>query len=249
MTTSTVVSIRGHARTWNWIKHRILPVLDLVAGPDAHWIWAGPKTHTVTDEGLRADFGTRSHEIIWVEPPPDSNSYTGPAYYDYQAWPSIRSRAPQHVILTRPDLVLWLPNDERSPGGARADEPLEAGELRGWMPTWQGDRWATSDFYARMGLEAANLLHHRWLRPLDVLGADASLGQYIVDQGIYSTCRSEPNRGALASYIVRPGDTIPDRPGAQTNQNTLWPTLSPLVRQRLCQRHQIDPRDYGLEAG
>lgn len=248
MTATTVINIRGHARTWNWIKHRVLPVLDQVVGVDAHWVWTSPHTDTVSEESLALDFGARSHEIIWADPPADTDSYTGPAHYDRLAWPSVADKNPKWVICTRPDLLLWPIPDQHLAGVARADEPLEPMELRGWMPARQDDRWVISDFYARMGREAAELMHHRIDHVKNTLNFQSGWAQFIHDRGIHgATQGNSPNKGALAGYLTRPDDleSLPPEPTKHCNHNLTWSQLSEDQRRSLCQQYQIDPRDYG----
>lgn len=243
---TSLICIRGQARTWNWIKGQVIPLLDRVAGVAAHWLWISPKTSTVSEESLARDFQGRAHSIIWVseDAPKNLDSYTSMAYYDYLALPTLLDLAPDQVIFTRPDLLLF--------DGQGSREPLRPRELRGWYPSlFEGQR-VTSDFYCRAGAEAAALLMNRWLDQeiIDEFKgfAQTQLAEYIVKNNLIGHCGQDHNRGTLANYIVRPTDleNAPKTVPLPTNQDTNWIPLPPPLKLHWCTKYNIDPRDYGM---
>jgi hypothetical protein len=249
----TLIIIRGQARTWNWIKDRTLASLDTVAGKSSHWLWISPQTHTVTPASLAEDFGARAHSIIWV-PTAESysrDSYTSLAHYDLQAVSLILKLAPQHVVFTRQDLLLY-PNSDSS-----CRDILEPREIRGWYPALCDGRPVTSDFYCRAGGLAGLILAQRGLEQDSApVTTDASqrLGEYILAKELYAKPHRPLNRdknlGSLASYIARP-DNLEQafRDWGQVpvvrNSEPTWSQLLPDQQVALCRSRGIDPRDYG----
>lgn len=249
----TLVIIRGQARTWNWIKDRTLASLDSVAGGSSHWLWISPQTHTVTPASLAEDFGPRAYSIIWV-PTSDSysrDSYTSLAHYDLQAVSLILELEPQHVVFTRPDLLLY-PNSD-SP----CRDILEPREIRGWYPALCDGRPVTSDFYCRAGGLAGLILAQRGLEQSSApVTTDASqlLAEYILANGLYAKptrpLNTDINLGSLASYIARPDNLEQaDRDWGQVqvmhNSEATWCQLLPDQQVAMCRLRGIDPRDYG----
>jgi hypothetical protein len=166
------------------------------------------------------------------------------AYYDYLALPTLLDLAPDQVIFTRPDLLLF--------DGQGSREPLRPRELRGWYPSlFEGQR-VTSDFYCRAGAEAAALLMNRWLDQeiIDEFKgfAQTQLAEYIVKNNLIGHCGQDHNRGTLANYIVRPTDleNAPKTVPLPTNQDTNWIPLPPPLKLHWCTKYNIDPRDYGM---
>jgi len=144
-----------------------------------------------------------------------------------------------------------MDNSHLAGNNERPDEDLGPMELRGWMPARQDDQWVISDFYARMGREAAELMHHRIDHVKNILNFEAEWGQFIHDRGVHGALQGDRlNKGALAGYLTRPDDleSLPPVPITYRNQNLTWPQLPEYQRHRLCQQYQIDPRDYGLGA-
>jgi hypothetical protein len=246
----TVVIIRGQARTWNWIKHRVLASLDPIAGADAHWLWISPQTHTVTQESLAEDFGSRQHRIIEIagDLSRSLNSYTSLAHYDLQALDYLDMLRPRHVIFTRPDLLL-------RPGlNPVTWEPLDTTEIRGWYPSRElhEGQPTTSDFYCRAGLQAGLLLAERARDPADAHHeAPTRLSLYVQRQGLktkYCPTTGIPNMGSLASHIVRPQGietALTNRDSVLLNDDLAWSRLSPGQQAESCRTRGIDPRDYG----
>ena len=246
----TLIIIRGQARTWNWIKDRTLASLDTVAGGSSHWLWISPQTHTVTEASLAEDFGARAHSIIWV-PTAESysrDSYTSLAYYDLQAVSLILELEPQHVVFTRPDLLLFPAPNSR--------DCLELREIRGWYPALCNGQPVTSDFYCRAGASAGLILAQRGLDPAGhrlTVSPSQRLGEYILAKGLYakptSPLNKDMNLGSLASYIARPDNLeqiIRVRTSTTvTHSPPTWSQLSTEVQEALCRSKGIDPRDYG----
>ena len=249
----TLIIIRGQARTWNWIKDRTLASLDTVAGGSSHWLWISPQTHTVTEASLAEDFGARAHSIIWV-PTAESysrDSYTSLAHYDLQAVSLILKLAPQHVVFTRPDLLLYPKGD------SSCRDSLEPREIRGWYPALRDGHPITSDFYCRAGASAGLILAQRGLDPAGhrlTVSPSQRLAEYILANGLYAKptrpLNTDINLGSLASYIARPDNleqALRDwgQDKVVRNSEPTWSRLRPLQQVALCHSMGIDPRDYG----
>lgn len=268
----TAIILRGHARTWNYIKNNSIKFFDdLYDKPD--WYIVFPKTDTVSVESLREDFQNSNLISIQLLNENDwpfslcntesvdagvcfSPSYWKQAWFDYMGCLVKRKyELDTHIRYTnvigcRPDI--YYKTLEPSTDNKIELEPMAISNIN-WSGLIQFGDWSTPDFIWRAGSAAADIFCMRFL---DSYLTDSIPNQFIQKCDLtlptYYEARNlldaRFNVGHFPNQTITPNMPLPIDPfnNKSSYYKAEWNKLPIQTRIQICIDQKISPVDYQL---
>ena len=272
----TAIIVRGHARTWNYIKeHNINFFNNAYDYPD--WCIVFPDTGTVTRESLIQDFrgsNLRSIQLVSDSHYPfkdfDPNDYANwgfrtlaywrQAWLDYMGGLAKRKHELQNNIRYT-NIIGFRPDNWFTVGDGKFENSIIKKELDPMAISninYSGDMsfndWVTSDFIWRAGPAAADIYCMRFL---DSYLAGSIPNQFIhfsehVLPAYYQARNFLDGRhtvGHIMEQIVTPNAPLPWTKDSYNNNfyKVQWHELSIEERRQMCISLKINPKDYQID--
>ena len=270
----TAIIVRGHARTWNYVKdHNIKFFNEAYDYPD--WYIVFPDTGTVTRESLIEDFrgsNLKSIQLISDDHYPfklfDYSDYANwgshtPAYWrqawlDYMAGLAKRKYELENnirytnVLGFRPDNWFTVGNNPFDEMRTELD-PMAISNIN-YADHMDFNDWLTADFIWRAGAAAADIY---CMTLLDSYLTDGIPNQFIHFgehslPGYYQARNFVDGRrtvGHIMEQIVTPNAPLPWTDDSYNNNlyKVQWHELSIEERRQMCINLKINPKDYQVE--
>jgi len=230
----TAIFLRGHARTWNFIKKDVIKFFnDLYGNPD--WYVGMWNTKTTTTDKLINDFEKSKHVFISADIDEDfvdnsfnenikslfgdvefkNHTYLKLSYLDF----ILNNKKKEHeinenfiydsVCFIRPD-NLYLLGDPMHYDKKIANAPLLTTEIENVISTtqwWVDADSMANDFFMRAGSAAANLFCSRFFDTTYTEGRDMLYNHCphnLLSKFILRNDLFDNSKGDMFNYIIRP---------------------------------------------
>ena len=110
------VVIRGHLRTWNWVKHHLFHVMES-RYTNIDWYFSTWQESTTPDriERIHQDFQGRNFRFYNTPGCHDWSSWSGPGVLCEQVMDDVMKQSYDFIVETRPDVYIEIPEHQPFP--------------------------------------------------------------------------------------------------------------------------------------